>query len=405
MALVPISYNLRSLFVRRSATLLTVLGIGATVAVVSGVLALEQGFSTLFTDSGRDDVAVFLRQGATNEGDSSFTRERAEILMKTLPEIASDSAGRRLVSAECYLAVRRHKVSGAGETNVPVRGVQPPTFLVYGDDIRIGEGRNFTPGTDEVIVGRKLVDRVEHCELGDTITFNTTPFRVVGIFDNPGPFASEIWGDRDRLSEALERPVFNRIVARLVPGTEIGYTPSWAAPDGKERLEGLAARLDKDVQVPCRVMTERQYLTGQTQALSTVLKILGSFLALVMGVAAVFTATNTMLAALAARTSEIGILTSLGFRPLAIFSSFMLEALVLGLLGGIVGCLFALPLNGVRTGTMNFQTFTEVAFAFRLTPQVLIQAVGFSLVLGLLGGALPALRAAAMSPTRAMRRE
>ena len=152
-------------------------------------------------------------------------------------------------------------------------------------------------------------------------------------------------------------------------------------------------------------MSERQYLTGQTQALSAVLKLLGGFLAVIMGVAAVFTATNTMLAALAARTSEIGILMSLGFRPLAIFGSFMLEALVLGLCGGVVGCLFALPLNGVRTGTMNFQSFTEVAFAFRLTPQVLIQAVSFSLVLGLLGGAWPALRAAAMSPTRAMRRE
>jgi putative ABC transport system permease protein len=405
MALVPFSYNTRSLFVRRSATVLTVLGIGATVAVLAGVLALQQGFEKLFSEGGRDDIAVFLRQGSTNEGDSAFTRERAEILMKTLDVFQANDKGEPLVTTESYLAVRRFKRDG-GEINVAVRGVAMRTFDVFGDDVKIVAGRNFEPGTDEVIVGKKLVDRVKDCGLGDVITFNVTPFRVVGVFDHDGPFSSEIWGDRDRMNSALERPVLNRVIGRVKPGTVIGYSPL-VNPFGVQtvHLEGLAAQLDKDPQIPCKVMTERQYLTSQTQALSFVLKGLGFLLAVIMGVAAVFTATNTMLAALAARTHEIGILLALGFRPFAIFFSFMFEAVLLGLLGGVVGCVMALPLNGVKTGTMNFQTFTEVAFAFKLTPMVLITAVMFALILGLLGGAWPALRAAWMPPTQAMRRE
>lgn len=389
MAFVPLSYNLRSLLVRRSATLLTVLGIGATVAVLAGVLALQQGFATLFEENGRDDVCVFLRQGATNEGDSVFSLERAQILMKSLPDIERPEDGQPLVSSEMYLAVRRYKLDG-GETNVPIRGVQPGTFAIMQDDLHIESGRNFVPGADEVIVGRKLVDRIRDCELGDTLVLNTTPFKVVGVFDHPGPYKSEIWGDRDRMAEALERPVFNRVIAKLKPGTDLA--------DLKERMES-------DPQVPCKVLTEREYLSSQTQAFSFVLRALGVFLAVIMGVAAVFTATNTMLSALASRTNEIGILLSLGFKPWAIFVSFLFESLVLGLLGGAAGCLMALPLNGVNTGAMNFQTFTEVAFAFRVTPEVMITAVSFALMLGLVGGALPALRAASLRPTEALRRD
>lgn len=388
MALVPLSYNLRSLVVRWSATLLTMFGIGATVAVLAGVLALQQGFETLFTESGRDDVVVFLRQGATNEGDSVFSLERSQILMKSLQEVETPEDGQPLVGAEMYLAVRRFKIDG-GETNVPIRGVSQRSFDIYGEGVRIVEGRRLTGGADEVIVGRKLVERIRDCQVGRTLTLNTTPFRVVGVFDSDGPFASEIWGDRDRIGEALERPVLNRVVAILKPGTV---------------LADLAARMDADPQVPCKVLTEKEYLTSQTAALSFVLRGLGFFLALVMGTAAVFTATNTMLAALASRTYEIGILLALGYRPYAIFLSFLFEALVLGLAGGAVGCVMALPLNGVDTGAMNFQTFTEVAFAFRVTPQVMVTAVVFALLLGLIGGTWPALRAASMRPTEAMRR-
>ena len=403
--LVPLSYNLRSLLVRRSTTLLTVLGIGATVAVVAGVLSLQQGFRSLYTSHGREDVAVFLRPGATGEGDSSFRRDKGLQLIKTLPEIAVDGEGQPLASMECYLAVRRSRAGGSGkdETNVPIRGVQPATFAIREGDLRLVEGRLFEPGTDEIIVGASLVDRIQDCRLGDVLTLNTTPFRVVGVFECPGPFESEIWGDLDRMLAALERYGPNRVIARVRPEA---FAPALAPEDlGYEtRLGALAERLKTDREVPAKVLTEREYLAAQTQMLSAVLVFLGGFLGLVMGVAAVFTATNTMLAAIAARTHEIGILLASGFRPFPIFLSFLSEALLLGLLGGLAGCLMTLPINGIETGTTNFQTFTEVAFAFRVTPTVLVVSVLFALVLGLAGGAWPAWRAARMSPTEALRR-
>src|SRR5690349_5741341 len=184
--LVPFSYNVRSLFVRKSATLLTVLGIGATVAIVSGVMALQQGFSTMFTAGGRDDIAVFLRPGASNEGDSQFSRDRGLELIKTVPEIESGESGPK-ASMEAYLAVLLAPDRG-GVTNVALRGVQPMTFELRKDELHIVEGRNFNAGSDELIVGKRLVGHVENCTIGGTIMLNKTPFKVVGVFDHSGQF-------------------------------------------------------------------------------------------------------------------------------------------------------------------------------------------------------------------------
>ena len=386
--LVPLSYNLRSIWVRRAPTALTVLGIAATVAVVAGVLALQQGFQSLYSESGREDLVVFLRPGALNEGDSIFSRDRGLKLIKSLPEI-EEHAGRPLASMECYLAVRRLRVGG-GETNVPIRGVQPATWTLRGGDVQVVEGRAFEPGSDEVVVGEKLLGRIQGCSVGDVVQINTTPFKVVGVLASQGPFASEIWGDLDRMLDALQRYGPNRVLARLRPEVDV---------------TAFAERMEDHKEVPAKVLTEREYLTSQTEYLSATLVFLSVFLGVVMGVAAVFTATNTMLSSIAARTHEIGILLASGFRPLPIFLSFMSEALVLGLAGGIVGWLAVLPINGIETGTTNFQTFTEVAFAFRVTPQVAGTAIAFSLLLGLLGGALPAWRAARMTPVEALRRQ
>ncbi len=405
--LVPFTYNLRSLFVRRTSTLLTVLGVGATVAIVSGILALQQGFRTMFTAGGREDVAVFLRPGANSEGDSQFSRERGLQLIKSVPEIETGEHG-PLASMEAYLAVLLERSTG-GVTNVPLRGVQPATFEIRKGEIRIVEGRNFTPGTDEIVIGKRLVDRIQHCSIGDAVQINTTPFRVVGIFDHEGSFAGEIWGDLDRLIASMNRYGPNRVIAKLKDGTVLGSIDPAVEMFSEKPLsppEGtLAARLRADPVVPAKVMTEKQYLAAQTIFLSGALIVLAVFLGVVMGLAAVFTATNTMLSAVAARTREIGILAAIGYRPIPIFLSFLFEATLLGVIGGVVGCAMALPFNGIKAGTMNFQTFTEMAFSFRVTPLLLGIAVGFSLILGLLGGAWPAFRASRMRPTRAMRRE
>jgi putative ABC transport system permease protein len=405
--LVPFRYSLRSLFVRRSATLLTMLGIGATVAIVAGIGALQQGFHYMFTSGGREDVGVFLRPGASNEGDSQFSYDRGLRLIKSMPEIESGTQG-PLAAMEAYLALLLAPVRG-GVTNVPLRGVQPMTFEIRKQELKIVAGRNFVPGHDELIVGSRLVGRIANCEIGDVLTLNKTPFTVVGVFEHTGQFGGEIWGDLDRLLTAMGRYGPNRVVAQLKAGTKLG-APDPAlvmfSDNPPQPEEGsIAARLLADTDVPAKVYTEKQFLESQTVFLSWILVNLSKVLGLIMGTAAVFTATNTMLSAVAGRTREIGILLALGFRPFPIFLSFLFESLVLGLLGGLVGCLLTLPFNGIKAGTMNFQTFTEMAFAFRVTPQVLGTAVLFSLVLGLIGGTWPAWRAARMSPTQAMRRE
>ena len=386
--LVPLTYNLRSLFVRRSATVLTLLGIGATVTVLTGFLALQAGFRSLYTQGGRDDVVIFMRPSSTSEGQSLFLREIADRLIKSSPEILAVGDAPLVAAMETYFAVRKQKAHGAGETNVPIRGVQPTSFQLR-DGLRIVEGRELKFGSDELIVGRKLIDRMAGCNVGDVIVLNLTPFRVVGIFEGPGACESEIWTDFDRASVALNIPWANAILAKLRPGTD---------------FKKLEERIRSDKETPAKVMTEVDYLRSQTNALGMMLGLLGSILGTVMGIAAVFTAMNTMLAALAARTHEIGILLSIGFRPFSIFVSFLFEALLLGVLGGAIGCLLALPLHGIKTGTTNWDTFTEVAFAFRITPEVLTTAVVFSLALGLLGGAIPAFRAARLAPTEALRR-
>lgn len=388
MALVPFSYNVRSLLVRSGNTWLCIVSVAATVAVLAGILSLQQGFSTMFQERGREDLMVMLRTGATSEGESAFDRERAQIALKEVPEIATEADGRPLASAELYAAALLPRLDG-GETNVPLRGVQPATFLIHGDSWRIRQGENLHPGTDEVVVGSAVTERIRNCKVGDVLQINCTPFRVVGVFESKGAYQTEIWGDVDRLQQALKINHYSRILGVLRPG---------------ETAQALGERLETDKRIPAKVFSEREYLASQTGALTGLFVFLGSFLSAVMGIAAVFTGTNAMLSALAARTHEIGILLSIGFRPIAVFFSFLLEAALLGLMGGLIGVAAVLPLNGMRTGTTNFATFTEVSFAFRTTPLAMSIAVLFAVGLGVFGGALPAWRASAMTPTQALRR-
>ncbi len=387
MALVPLSYNLRSLRARLSSTLLTALSVAATVAVLGGMLCLQQGFATLFVERGRTDLVVLLRPGAKSEGESFFTLEHIDQLVKGNPEFALDSDGQPLASGELFLAVRRGKIDG-GETNVPIRGVQAKTFAIHGDDLTVIEGRRFAAGADEVVVGQSLVERIQDCRVGDVLQLNTTPFRVVGVVRGKGAQNSEVWGDADRMMSALQRPVLSRVIAKLKPNTDIA---------------ALTARLKDSKQIAATVEVEQQYLQRQTSGLSGVIEGIAIALCVIMGIGAVFTGVNAMLAAIASRTHEIGILRAIGFRPGAIFVSFLFEALLLGLLGGVIGCLLLLPLHGIQTGTTNFQTFSEVAFGFRITPLVLGTSVVVAMLLGVIGGMFPAWRAARLRPTEALR--
>jgi putative ABC transport system permease protein len=384
----PLRYSLRNVMVRRVSALFTALGIAMTVAVFAGVLALRTGFEQLYKDRGRTDIAVYMRPGAMSEGESGLTREQVEILVKERPEIARDEAsGRPLAAAESFLAVYMEMTEG-GLTNVPLRGVQPMSVPLRQGRVGVGEGRWFEWGTDEVVVGRPLTERMQDCRVGDTLVLNMTPFKVVGVLESESAEGGEVWGDVERMLEALQRPAFSRVIAQVLPGTDI--------PE-------VSRELEHDARVPVQVFSELEYMARQTNITGQMLTFLADVLSVIMGLAAVLGAMNTMLASVAARTHEIGVLLALGYRRGAIFVSFLIESAAIGLLGGLLGLLIALPFDGVETGLANWNTFTDVSFAFALTPTLALQSFLLAFVLGVLGGALPALRAARLKPVEAFR--
>jgi putative ABC transport system permease protein len=383
----PFNYSVRNIAVRRASAIFTAVGVAMTVAVFAGVISLRNGFEQLYQDRGREDRVIYLRPGATSEGESAIRRQQIEILIKERPEIARDDLGRPRAAAETYLAVYMEQVNG-GTTNVPLRGVQPMSIELRGDELELVEGRWFTFGSDEVVVGRPLTERMLDCRLGDTLKINMTPFKVVGVFASESAEGGEVWGDVDRMMAALDRNIFQRVVADVVEGTDV---------------VALAEELESDARVPVSVYSERDYLARQTVFTGGMLSFLATFLTVVMGVAAVLGSMNTMLASVASRTHEIGVLLAVGYRRTSIFLSFLMEAALIGVLGGALGLLIALPFNGTETGLANWNTFTDVSFAFTLTPGLALQSFLLAFVLGLVGGTLPAIRAARLKPVDAFR--
>ncbi len=389
MKLVPWSYPLRSLVVRRSSAFFSALGIAMTVAVLCGVFALRNGFDSLFSETGEEDVVVFLRPGATSEGESGIPWDRVQKFKKEIPAIALDAQGSPLAAGESYLALYLDRLDGGGQVNVPIRGVEAASFAVHGSRLRMVEGRAFTFGTNEIVVGAPLARRIANCTVGSKLLVNITEFAVVGIFEYDGAYRSELWGDVVQIQAALQRDFLQRVVAKVKPGTDV---------------EKLARELKDDKQLGSLVLSERAYFKTQTNLLGGVLVFLGVFLSAVLGTAAVLGATNTMLASIGARTREVGILRSMGFPSSAVLLAFLVEAALIGLVGGVLGCLIVLPLDGIETGTMNWNSFTDTSFAFRVDAPLLLTAVGLAMLLGILGGLVPAWRAAHLKPVEALRR-
>lgn len=382
-------YSIRSLVVRWASALFTAFGIALTVAVFAGILALVSGFEQIYKPRGRGDLAIYLRVGATSEGESGFTRETASVLVKERPEIARNAEGQPMAAAESYLAVYMDKLEG-GVTNVPLRGIQPMSLELYGESLRLVEGRWLSFGADEVVIGRPLTARMRGCRLGDTVMLNVTPFKVVGIYELDGVQGAEVWGDVDRMMDAMARPIYQRVIAKLSAGVN---------------LENAAEELKSDARTPAQLRSERDYLAKQTGALSGGLRALAVLLAAIMGLAAVLGAINTMLAAVASRTHEVGVLLAIGFAPRSVFLAFLLESALLGIAGGILGVLLVLPLHGLETGAMNWNTFTDVSFAFQVTPSLMVTAVSLALILGVVGGTFPAWRASRLRPVEAIRQQ
>ncbi len=386
---IPLKYNVRNLFVRRVTTGLTVLGIGLVVAVFLCVMALGEGLTKVFTSSGSERNVLVLRQNSQSELQSGIARDQVP-LITTLPGIERDSDGKPLASPELVVILNLDR-TGGGSANVTIRGVgQKAMGLRPG--MRITQGRMFQPGMSEVVVSEGVSRRFEDTAVGQDLHFGAYRWKVVGHFDAGGTAPdSEIWTDVEGAIATFKRGGYSSLLARTTDRAGRDQLIAGLAGDARLALEGKS---------------ERAFYDEQTSTAAPI-KFLGLFVGVVMAVGACFGAMNTMYAAVSARTREIATLRALGFGRLAILASFVFESLALSFLGGLLGCVLGwiavkLALSG-PTGTINFATFAEVVFAFRLTPALMATGIAFSLAMGLFGGILPAGRAAFTKITSALR--
>ncbi|HEY6193985.1 MAG TPA: ABC transporter permease [Candidatus Eisenbacteria bacterium] len=385
---IPFAYNLRSVTQRPVSTATTALGIGLTVAIFIGALALAAGFRASLIYTGAPDNALVLRKGADSEISSGLPLENVNIL-KANPAVAVGPDGRPRASAEMVIVVNKQRLGQKGSSNVMLRGVDPAAPDLRGG-ITMVAGRMFTPGTDEVIVARRIAGRFANCNIGDKLRFEQRDFTVVGHFTAAGSaFESEIWGDANVLMPALHRTgYYQTLVFRM-------KDPS--------RYELIKKELEADPRLGVQVRHEREFYSAQSEMFTRIITVVGTFITVIMAVGAVFGAANTMYASIGARTREIAMLLVLGFGPGAVMLSFVVESVIISVIGGLVGCVLALPMNGITSSTTNFQSFSEMAFQFRITPAILLQGIVFSAVLGLVGGFFPALKASRQSLSRALR--
>lgn len=375
---IPIIYNLRSLRQRPVSTVTTALGMALVVAVFIAMMALSNGFSAALRSTGSTENVLLIRQGANQEMNSGISRESARIV-SGMPFVQTGTDGLPMVSPETYVVVPLQRAEGRGMANVVARGVGLSAFDVR-KDIEITEGRAFRSGAREVVVGATFTQRFDNSAVGDTVRFATEDWVIVGHFSAGGSsFESEIWGENEQFMPVFRGQIFQSVTFRM-------RDPA--------AFEGIKEMLESDSRLNVDAFRELEFYANQSTLLSQVLSFIAVFISTIMAVGAVFGAVNTMYAAVASRAPEIGVLLTLGFKRRNVLTSFIAEASLIALLGGLVGCLLALPINGLVTSTTNWNTFSEVAFAFRVTPVLLTTGLVFSVIMGLLGGFFPAWKAA-----------
>jgi putative ABC transport system permease protein len=383
----PLSYNLRNLRVRWRVTLLAGGGIALVVAVFAVLMAMSEGFAAALRATGRPDNAIVVQSGSSSEYVSAVPLADRS-LIGVDDRIARGTDGRPLASWEWVVVMTLPRSNGK-TANVSLRGITPGGIDVRGG-IQLVEGRRFAAGLDEVIVGRKLASRVGTLQVGSTLRYQSRVLKVVGIFvSEGGAFESELWGDFDVFGGILKRGSgSNSLIVRMKDPAMIPALDHWIRSNPQMRLEA---------------MQERKYYEAQAGPLATALKRVAQFVSVAMGIGAVFGAMNTMYALVAARTREIGTLRALGFSRRSILVSFVTESTFVAILGGVGGCLLACTLNGFSTGTGQTQSFSELVFAFRITPAILATALGFAGAMGVVGGVLPAVRGARLPIASALR--
>jgi putative ABC transport system permease protein len=383
---IPLKYNLRNLAVRRTTTSMTAFSITLTVTVFLVLMALAQGLQTSLTATGHPLNLLIMRDGSQSETQSSVQRDALQVL-RYLEGIAKTDQGEPWVSPELIVLInlpRRGQVQGS---NVTIRGLGPEGFSLR-PEFRLVEGQAFRSGMREVIVSKRIAERFQNCALGEKIKFAKGYWTVVGIFDvGNTAYASEIWTDANDLGQDFDRDAYSSVFVRA---TDTGA------------LNRLKQQVTDDRRLHMKAQTEKEYYERQTSSAAPI-KFLGIFIAGLMAVGASFAAMNTMYAAVARRTKEIGCLRVLGFSRGSILLSFIIESVIIAASGGFLGCVMALPINGVSTGTTNFMTFSELAFSFRITPGLLLGGMIFSILMGFIGGLFPAWRAAHENIVTALR--
>lgn len=381
----PLRYNFRNVVVRWRSTLSTILGVALVVAVYILVQALAVGLEKSSQNTGDPRNVLIVRKGSTAESSSQVTLDQLRII-QFFPEIERDAKDQPLVSSDVLVLINLPRKGVPGEANVLVRGVMPRGMELRPQVVLVA-GRWFEPGKREVVVSRSLAGRFASFEIGDKFKSAGKELTVVGWMDGGGSaFDSEVWMDANEARSVFDRENYSSVLARVKTGM----------------ATNLATRLEENKRLPLRGLPETDYYKAQTMTARPI-RVLGSFLATAMSIGAVFAAMNTMYASVGARTREVGTLRVLGFRRRNILIGFLLEGAILAFFGGCLGVLLSLPMNGYATGTMGFETFSEVVFQFRITPELAAQGLMFSVIVGVVGSILPAWRASQLPVISALK--
>lgn len=384
---IPITYNLRNLLTRKLTTAMTVLGIGLVVFVFTAVLMLANGFRRTLVKTGDPNNVIFLRKGANAELSSGIPGSQKDIL-ETQPEAALMQDGTPMVAGEVVVVNNLPKRSDNQPSNIVVRGVSPES-LVLRSKVKLIEGRMWQPGTSEIITGKGVAERFKGCGLGESVRMGMREWKVVGVFEAGGSgFESEIWGDVEQFMDAFRRPVFSSITMRM-------KDPSQFAE--------LQTRIENDPRLTVDVKREQTYYEEQSRFLGLFIQILGLTVTIIFSFGAITGAVITMYSAVANRATEIGTLRALGFRRRNILASFLMECVILSLLGGVLGLIFASCMQFINISTINWSSFSEIIFGFKLSPGIILAALIFSTIMGAVGGLAPAVRASRMKVVDALR--
>lgn len=384
---IPYYYSLRNLWTRRLTTILTASGMALVVFVFASVLMLAEGLRKTLVETGSYDNVVIIRKASKSEVQSGVEREQAAII-EVQPEVATGENGQELLAKEVVVLISLPKRGTDKPSNVVIRGVSDASLKLR-PQVHIVEGRMPRSGSSEIIAGQSIARRFKGGGIGETLRFGMRDWTVVGVFDagNTG-FSSEIWGDADQLMQAFRRPVYSSVTFKLRNPAE---------------FDEFKTRVESDPRLTVEAKRESRYYTEQSEMMAKFLRILGMSLTIIFSLGAIIGAMITMYAAVANRTGEIGTLRALGFQRRSILGAFIMEALFLGLIGGCAGLFFASFMQLITISTMNFQTFSELAFSFTLTFGIASRALLFSLFMGLVGGLLPAFRASRMNIVDALR--